>query len=425
MDTAGASVLGQVWDPSWFVVTATNSSEFKDLFTSLNGTKKVLLELLEFMDLSNTTFSSILENHTWKRKKLRFVWERMDFSHSLRFLMEELEWIREFSEEICKETCDQISYDRINEAEFLETNVAKGMWINLVCLNELANRCSKKPKKFRFEEVEKCQKDLHQFFNQSFQTNEMKKLVDILIKERKSEMNLKEDEEEVEKDEEKKEEEKEETKSQTVNYKIKLNLKKMVTNAKSKLKWKTQFSTQTYMDVIKLNYYQNQSLKGNKWSCTKKLFGEIGKRWKSNWLKLQMEDLLNKLNSKQYKNYKFRKKFNKTIKMEESFKPTKSPCKKLDKDLNLDDLTYQIKKIQEEWTKHQSQMKEIEVKGYLNSGNLEALNLLPLQHEVWENLTEETRKKVENAILKEKIQKKMENDLKLSEKRKAEENYYN
>ena len=111
--------------------------------------------------------------------------------------------------------------------------------------------------------------------------------------------------------------------------------------------------------------------------------------------------------------------------MEESFKPTKSPCKKLDKDLNLDDLTYQIKKIQEEWTKHQSQMKEIEVKGYLNSGNLEALNLLPLQNEVWENLTEETRKKVENAILKEKIQKKMENDLKISEKRKAEENYYN
>ena len=53
--------------------------------------------------------------------------------------------------------------------------------------------------------------------------------------------------------------------------------------------------------------------------------------------------------------------------MEESFKPTKSPCKKLDKDLNLDDLTYQIKKIQEEWTKHQSELKEIEVKGYLNS----------------------------------------------------------
>ena len=42
----------------------------------------------------------------------------------------------------------------------------------------------------------------------------------------------------------------------------------------------------------------------------------------------------------------------------------------MDKDLNLDDLTYQIKKIQEEWTKHQSKIKEIEVKGYLNSGNV-------------------------------------------------------
>ena len=29
MDTAGASILGQVWDPSWFVVTASNSSELK------------------------------------------------------------------------------------------------------------------------------------------------------------------------------------------------------------------------------------------------------------------------------------------------------------------------------------------------------------------------------------------------------------
>ena len=111
--------------------------------------------------------------------------------------------------------------------------------------------------------------------------------------------------------------------------------------------------------------------------------------------------------------------------MEESFKPTKSPCKKLDKDLNLDDLTYQIKKIQEEWTKHQSEMKEIEVKGYLNSGNVEALNLVPLRREIWENLTQETRKKVENAILHEKIQKKMEKDQENSERRKAEENYYN
>ena len=103
--------------------------------------------------------------------------------------------------------------------------------------------------------------------------------------------------------------------------------------------------------------------------------------------------------------------------MEESFKPTKSPCKKLDKDLNLDDLTYQIKKIQEEWTKQLSKMKEIEVKGYLNSGNLEALNLLPLRHEIWENLTEETGKKVENAIQNEKIQKKMEKkDLENSER---------
>ena len=92
--------------------------------------------------------------------------------------------------------------------------------------------------------------------------------------------------------------------------------------------------------------------------------------------------------------------------MEESFKPTKSPCKKLDKVLNLDDLTYQIKKIQEELTKHQSEMKEIEVKGYLNSVNVEALYLVPLRREIWENLTQETIKKVENAILHEEIQKK-------------------
>ena len=225
--------------------------------------------------------------------------------------------------------------------------------------------------------------------------------------------------------ENKKEEVEEETQTNVINSKIKLNLKKLVSNAKSKLKWKHEFSIQSYLDVIKLNYYQNQSLKNSKWSCTKKLFNEIGKRWKSNWLKLQMEELLNKLNSKQYKNYKFRKKFNKTVKMEESFKPTKSPCKKLDKDLNLDDLTYQIKKIQEEWTKHQSEMKEIEVKGYLNSGNVEALNLVPLRREIWENLTQETRKKVENAILHEKIQKKMEKDQENSERRKVEENYYN
>ena len=69
MDTAGASVLGQTWDLSWFIVTATNSSKFKDLFTSENGTKKVLA------DLFRTTFSSILENHVWKKSKLLFVWE--------------------------------------------------------------------------------------------------------------------------------------------------------------------------------------------------------------------------------------------------------------------------------------------------------------------------------------------------------------
>ena len=72
-------------------------------------------------------------------------------------------------------------------------------------------------------------------------------------------------------------------------------------------------------------------------------------------------------------------------------------------------------------------MKEIEVKGYLNSRNLEALNLVPLRREIWENLnlTQETRKKVENAILHEKIQKKMEKDQENSERRKAEENYCN
>ena len=94
----------------------------------------------------------------------------------------------------------------------------------------------------------------------------MKKLVDILLKERKQES---------------KSEEEEETQTESTKSKLKLkpNLKKLITKAKSKLKWKQEeFSIQTYLDVIKLNYFQNQSLKNSKWSCVKKLFEEVGKK---------------------------------------------------------------------------------------------------------------------------------------------------
>ena len=129
-------------------------------------------------------------------------------------------------------------------------------------------------------------------------------------------------------------------------------------------------------------------------NCFNKLSKHLMSIISSRWLKESLNEDLFKLGIINFPNYKFRQKFNKSIKMEEAIKPCKSPDKNLR--IPVNDLIYRMKKMKISQTPLENLI--LNAQGYINAGNAEGAKEMLANDEDFERLPQNVQNGLENTI---------------------------